>query len=110
MIWVFDVEKAEQEILVNAQETLEKLNQLLIDSTLEGNNDVVVSPPAQALIMSLNGYIGQLRDKIVNPLEQNIATVEAQLDSLKNFTKTAEAVINKAQRATSQITAMMKRV
>ena len=110
MIWAFDIEKFEQEILLNAQETLEKLNQVLIDSTLEGNNDVVISGPTQALIMSLNGYIGLLRDKIVNPLEQNIATVEAQLDSLKNFAKTAEAVINKAQRATSQITAMMKRL
>lgn len=110
MIFEFDISDSENESLQAAENMLNELNQALIDSTLEGNSDAVVSPQVQAKIMALNGYIGMIKDTIVNPLEAHLDKVGAQLDALKNFCKTAEGVINKAQRATSQITNMMKRV
>jgi hypothetical protein len=109
MIFAFDLEENESDVLSNARYTMEQLSQALIDSIEPGNNDAVLSPQIQSLIMALNGYIGMLKETLINPLDENVSRVRAQLDSLKNFVKAAESTINKAQRATSQLTAMFKR-
>lgn len=110
MIFTFELEPDEEELISMANESMKALNNILKESTLEGNNEVIVSPKAQATIMELNGYVGDLKQRIINQLNLHVETVSAQLDSLINFTKAAEGVINKAQRATSQIVSMMKRM